>query len=60
MSTYGNINWDSVIAANGSLKMFHSFVFILSFIVTTNVMAVIKPVSIKLQYRTSDIVYALQ
>ena len=29
-STYGNMNWDSttIVAANGLLKMFHSFVFI--------------------------------
>ena len=38
--------------------MFYSFVFILSFIVIMNAMAIIKPVSIKLQCRTSDIVYA--
>ena len=50
MSTYGNINWDSIVAGNGLLKMFHS----LSFIVTMNAMAIIKPV------RISDIVYALQ
>ena len=58
--TYGDMNWDSntIVSANGLLKMFQSFVFILSFVVTMNAMAIIKPVSIKLQHRTSDIVYA--
>ena len=59
-STYGEMNWDgkTIIAANGLFKMFQSFSFITSFVVTMNAMAVIKPVSIKLQYRASDIVYA--
>lgn len=59
-STYGDMNWDSktIVSANGLLKMFHSFGFILSFVVTMNAMAIIKPVSIKLQYKTNDIVYA--
>ena len=59
-TVYGDMNWDgnTVVTANGLLKMFRSFVFILSFVVTMNAMAIIKPVSIKLQYRASDIVYA--
>ena len=55
------MNWDSstVVSANGLLKMLCSFVFILSFIVTMNAMGIIKPVSIKLQYRTSDIIICI-
>ena len=58
--TYGEMNWDSktVVAANGLLKMFLSFSFILSFVVVMNAMSIVKPLSIKLQYKTSDIVYA--
>lgn len=43
--SYGDMNWDgsTVVSANGLLKMFRSFVFILSFIVTMNAMAIIKP-----------------
>ncbi len=36
-------------AANGLSKMFHSFSFIMSFIVTRNAMSIIKPISVKLQ-----------
>ena len=59
-NTYGNMNWDSntVVTANGLLKVYSSFGFIYSFIVTMNCMSIIKPVSVKLQYRTNDIVYA--
>ena len=61
-STYGDMDWDSktTIAANGLLKMFCSFTFILSFIVTMNAMAIIKPLSIKLRKRNNDIVHAYE
>ena len=54
------MDWDSntVVTVNGLLKMYCTFSFIYSFIVTMNCMSVIKPVSIKLQYKTNDIVYA--
>ena len=53
---YGNMDWDSktIVTANGLLKAFSGFNFIYSFIVTMNCMSVIKPLSIKLQYRTND------
>ena len=56
-NTYGNMDWDSstIVTANGLLKAFSGFN---SFIVTMNCMSVIKPLSIKLQYRTNDIIYA--
>ena len=45
--TYEDMNWDwdrkMVVAANGLLKMYFSF--IMSFIVTMNVMSIIKPIS---------------
>ena len=45
--TYEDMNWDrkTVVAANGLLKMYFSFTFIVSFIVTMNVMSIIKPIS---------------
>ena len=48
--TYGQINWNSktVIEANGLLKMYTTFQFIVTFVATMNVMAIIKPISIKL------------
>ena len=54
------MNWDTktVIAAIGLLKMYTNFLFIVSFIVTMNATAIIKPISIKLQRRSSDIVNA--
>lgn len=57
---YGKMNWDSktIVAANGLLKMFRSFTFVISFISTMNAMAIIKPISIKLQKRSNDIVRA--
>ena len=47
---YGDMNWDSstVVAANGLLKMYTFFSFIISFTVAMNAMAIIKPISIKL------------
>ena len=58
--TYGIMNWDTkmIVSANGLLKMYLSFPFIVSFIVTMNLMSIIKPVSIKLQKRCTDIVKA--
>lgn len=58
--TFGKMDWDgkTVVAANGLLSMYKSFSFILSFVVTMNIMAIIKSLSIKLQCRTNDIVYA--
>ena len=58
--TYEDMNWDSktVVAANGLLKMYFSFTFIVSFIVTVNAMSIIKPISVKLQIKSSDIVKA--
>ncbi len=57
--TYSEMNWDckTVVAANELLKMFRSFTFS-STLVIMNTMAIVRPLSIKLQYRTSDIVYA--
>ena len=54
------MNWDSktVVEANGLLKMFTTFQFVLTFVVTMNAMAIIKPISIKLQRRSIDIVSA--
>ncbi len=51
--TYGDMNWDSktIVTANGLLKSYNNFNFIYSFITTMNCMSVIKPLSIKLQYR---------
>ena len=59
-SLYGEMNWDSKthIAATGLLSVYTTFSFILSFVVTMNAMAIIKPISIKLQHRQSDIVRA--
>ena len=58
--TYGQMNWDSktVVEANGLLKMYTTFQFIFTFVATMNVMSVIKPISIKLQKRSIDIVGA--
>lgn len=50
-----NSDSNTVVTANGLLR---TFLFILSFVVTMNAMAIIKPVSVKLQYNSSDIVYA--
>ena len=59
-SEYGNMDWDSntVIAANGFLRVYTTFSFIVSFIVAMNAMAIIKPISIKLQSVYYDIVKA--
>ena len=58
--THGRIDWDSdtVVKANGLLKMYTTFQFIVVFVVTMNAMAIIKPVSVKLQKRLIDIVSA--
>ena len=54
------MNWNTktIVSANGLLKMYHSFPFIVSFNVTMNSMSIIKPISIKLQKRCTDIVKA--
>ena len=59
-SSYGDMSWDSKtrVAANGLSKLYHSFTFITSFIITMNVMSVIRPISVKLQHRSYDIVKA--
>ena len=59
-NTYGDMNWDAktIVAANGLLKMYSTFGFIFSFVITMNCMSVIKPISIKLQKKSNDIVYA--
>ncbi|SMN02068.1 hypothetical protein SPONN_425 [uncultured Candidatus Thioglobus sp.] len=59
-SSYEVMNWDSktVVAANGLLSMFTDFNFVISFVATMNAMAIIKPISIKLQKRSNDIVNA--
>jgi hypothetical protein len=46
---YGRMDWDSntVIAANGFVKIYTTFSFIVSFVVAMNAMAIIKPISIK-------------
>ena len=56
--SYGIMNWDTktIASANGLLKMYLSFPFIVSFIVTMNSMSIIKPISINLQKRCTDIV----
>lgn len=58
--SYGCMDWDSntVVTANGLHKTYSTFNFIYSFIVTMHCMSVIKPLSIKLQYRANDIAYA--
>ena len=58
--TYGIMNWGTktIVSANGLLKMYFSFLLIVSFIVTMNSMSIIKPISIKLQKRCTDIVKA--
>ena len=50
--TYGIM----IVSANGLLEMYLSFPFIVSFIVTMNSMSRIKPISIKLKKRCTDIV----
>ena len=59
---YDDMNWDSktVVTANGLLKMYTTFQLMVSFVTTMNVMAIIKPISIKLQRRSNDIVNAYQ
>ena len=59
---YGIMNWDAntVVLANGLLKMFTSFSFIVAFTATMNAMAIIKPISIKLQFRNKDVLKAYQ
>lgn len=59
-TSHGVMDWDhkTVVAANGLSKMYRSFSFIISFIVTRNAMSIIKPISVKLQYTSNDIVKA--
>ena len=59
-TTHGVMDWDgnTVIIAKGLLSTYNNFGFIYSFIVTMNCMSVLKPVSVKLQYKTNDIAYA--
>ena len=58
--TYGDMNWDSntIVSANGLLNIYSTFSFIVSFVATMNVMAIIKPISVKLQSVSNDIVKA--
>ena len=58
--SYGDMNWDTktIVAANGLSKMYHSFNFIVSFISASNALSIIKPISVKLQNRSYDIVKA--
>ena len=55
-SSYGDMSWDSktIVAANWLSKLYHSFTFITSFIITMNAMSVIRPISVKLQHRSYD------
>ncbi len=54
--TYGCMDWDSVTAKfNGLHKNYSTYNFMYPFIVTMHCMSVIKPLSIKLQYRANDI-----
>ncbi len=55
--TYGCMDWDSdtVVTANG---LHSTYNFMYPFIVTMHCMSVIKPLSIKLQYRANDIAYS--
>ncbi len=59
-TTYGSMDWDAstIVTATGLLKIYNSFGFIYAFIVTMHCMSVIKPISIKLQYKTNDLAYA--
>ena len=59
-SSHGDMSWDSktIVAANGLSKMYHSFTFLLSLLTTMNAMSVIRPISVKLQHRSYDIVQA--
>ena len=59
-TSYGEMNWDNktIVSANGLSKMYHSFSFIISFVSTMNAMSIIKPISVKLQCRSYDIVKA--
>ena len=52
------MNWgnETIVSANGLSKMYHSFSFIISFVSTVNDMSIIKPISVKLQCRSYDIV----
>ena len=52
------MNWDNkiIVAANGLFKMYHSFSFTVSLVVTTNAMSIIKPICVK--FPVYDIVKA--
>ncbi len=47
-----------VVTANGLHKNYSTYNFMYPFIDTMHCMSVIKPLSIKLQYRANDIAYA--
>ena len=51
---YGEMKWDgnTIVAANGLLKMFQSFIFILSFVFTMDTLAIINPDSIHITVHT--------
>ena len=59
-NSHGEMNWDhkTVVAAKGLSKMYHSFCFIIYFVITRNAMSIIKPISVKLQYTSYDVVKA--
>ena len=59
-SSYDDMSWESktIVAANGLSKLYHSFTFIMSFIPIMNAMSVIRPISVKLQHRSYDILQA--
>ncbi len=59
-TTYGSMDWDAstIVTATGLRKIYNSFGFIYAFIVTMHCMSVIKPISIKFQYKTNDLAYA--
>ena len=57
-TSYGEMNWDNktIESANGLSKLYHSFSFIISFVSTMNAISIIKPICVKLQCRSYDIV----
>ena len=59
-TSHGEIDRDhkTVVAVNGLSKMYHSFSFRISFVITRNAMSIIKKISVKLQYTSYDIVKA--
>lgn len=57
---YGDWSWDSETRnlANGFLHRITSFDFIVAFITTMKILAFVKPISIKLQKRSNDVIKA--